>query len=84
MCLPEKRFGDAAVVREVCVPGGAFPGRPAPPFDIGAACATDGQCQRNTCLTALAGGYCTQKRCDLVGCPSGSSCWQLGTSQVRK
>ncbi len=77
VCLPEKRYNEPSVVRDVCVPRSGVPGRAVPPYDIGQACATDSDCERNTCLT-LQGGYCTQEACDIVGCPNGASCWRLG------
>lgn len=81
VCLPEKRISEATTVRNVCVPVSGVPGRAAPAFDIGAACATPSDCNRNTCITALPGGYCTQEACNIVGCPSGASCWNLGGTQ---
>ena len=77
-CLPERRMNQASVIRRACVPIAGVPGRPPPPFDIGAACAADTDCARGTCLTGLPAGYCTQESCDVVGCPSGSRCWNLG------
>lgn len=78
VCLPEKRFSQSATVRHVCVPETGVPGRPAPAFDIGNACASDSACNRNTCIAGLPGGYCTQEQCHIVGCPSGSQCYGLG------
>lgn len=78
VCLPEKRMGQPEVVRRVCVPRTGVPGRPVPAFDIGDACLADADCNRNTCMTDLSGGYCSQEACDIVGCPSGSQCFRLG------
>lgn len=78
VCLPEKRQGQTSVIRYACVPEAGVPGRPTPAFDIGAACATASDCNRAACITDLPGGYCTQERCDVVGCPSGSTCFGFG------
>lgn len=78
VCLPEKRMNQPSVVRHVCVPQTGVPGRPQPAFDIGAACTSASSCNRAACITDLPGGYCTQEACDIVGCPAGSSCWNLG------
>lgn len=78
VCLPEKRMNQASVVRHACVPLSGVPGRAPPPFDIGAACSSASDCARSTCIADLPGGYCTQESCDVVGCPAGSSCWNLG------
>lgn len=82
VCLPEKRMSQASVVRNVCVPETGVPGRPTPPFDIGAACVSDSSCNRSRCITDLPGGYCTQEQCDVVGCPSGSTCFNLGGQEA--
>ena len=78
VCVPEKRWSQPDLVRSTCIPRGGVPGRPAPPFDIGAACAAAPDCNRNTCLTGMPGGYCTQEACDAMGCPTGSRCFKLG------
>ncbi|MCK6549757.1 L,D-transpeptidase family protein, partial [Myxococcota bacterium] len=78
VCLPEKRFNQPSVVRAACVPVAGVPGRATPAFDIGDPCASASDCNRNTCLTDLPGGYCTQESCDVVGCPAGSQCFALG------
>ncbi len=78
VCLPEKRVNQPTYVRHACVPEAGVPGRPVPAFDIGAACTTEASCNRNTCITGLPGGYCTQEKCHIVGCPSGSQCYNLG------
>lgn len=82
VCLPEKRMSQASVVRNVCVPETGVPGRPTPPFDIGNACVSDSSCQRSRCITDLPGGYCTQEQCHIVGCPSGSTCFNLGGQET--
>jgi hypothetical protein len=78
VCLPEKRMNQPSVVRYACVPNTGVPDRAAPAFDIGAPCTTAADCERNTCITDLPGGYCTQEACDVVGCPAGSACFGLG------
>lgn len=78
VCLPEKRQGQASVVRYACVPEAGVPGRPAPAFDIGAACSSASDCNHSSCITDLPGGYCTQERCDVIGCPTGSTCFRFG------
>jgi hypothetical protein len=82
VCLPEKRMSQASVVRNVCVPETGVPGRPTPAFDIGAACVNDSACNRSRCLTDLPGGYCTQEQCNIVGCPGGSTCFNLGGQEA--
>jgi hypothetical protein len=78
VCLPEKRTNQPTYVRYACVPETGVPGRPTPAFDIGAACANEAACNRSTCITGLPGGYCTQEKCHIVGCPTGSQCYNLG------
>jgi hypothetical protein len=81
VCLPEKRMNQSTNVRYVCVPPSGIPGRAAPAFDIGAACTSASSCNRASCLTDLPGGYCTQERCEIVGCPSGSQCFNIGGTE---
>jgi len=59
VCLPEKRMNQASVVRDVCVPRAGLPNRTTPPFDIGEACVSASDCERNACIEGLPGGYCT-------------------------
>lgn len=81
VCLADKRMSQPSVVRHVCVPPSGVPGRPIPAFDIGDSCATDSDCNRSTCLTSMPGGYCTQESCQVVGCPTGSRCFNIGGTE---
>jgi hypothetical protein len=81
VCLPEKRMNQSSVVRQSCVPIAGVPGRATPPFDIGAACISGSDCNRASCITDLPSGYCTQERCNIVGCPSGSTCFNIGGNE---
>lgn len=61
---------------------------PSPPVDAGrpagAACTGDGDCADGWCAD-LPSGYCSRRRCDMAGCPTGSECNYLvrtGTPSV--
>ncbi|MBI2378405.1 MAG: L,D-transpeptidase family protein [Deltaproteobacteria bacterium] len=79
-CVPERRMNQPDSIRYVCMPTTGFPGRPEPAFDIGAACSSATDCNRGTCAS-LPGGYCTQETCNLVGCPSGSACFNIASGE---
>ncbi|MBI4815364.1 MAG: L,D-transpeptidase family protein [Deltaproteobacteria bacterium] len=79
-CVPERRMNQVDSVRSVCMPTTGFPGRPEPAFDIGEACTAATDCNRASCA-ALPGGYCTQESCNLVGCPQGSTCYNISSDE---
>jgi hypothetical protein len=77
-CVLRSRYNQASRTFPVCLPKDTqrWPGEPAPPSDIGSACATATDCNHLVCLS-LAAGYCTKTMCDVAGCPTGSSCFQF-------
>lgn len=82
VCVLQQRYETSTEdqIFPVCMPEATqrWPGTPAPPFDIGAACLNGTTCSNLACLK-FSGGYCTKLGCELAGCPSGSTCFQIGS-----
>ncbi|MBI3782181.1 MAG: hypothetical protein HY270_02150 [Deltaproteobacteria bacterium] len=44
---------------------------------VGDPCTRDADCAGSTCFTDLPGGYCSRLQCATLGCPDGSTCFDL-------
>jgi L,D-peptidoglycan transpeptidase YkuD (ErfK/YbiS/YcfS/YnhG family) len=82
-CVRRQRFNDPSKIYNICLPEALqrWPGEEEPSNDIGSACATNQACAHLACM-GLPGGYCTKANCRTTGCPSGSTCAQVGDEQT--
>ena len=82
-CVLRQRFNDPSRILPICLPSDLqrWPGEQEAPFDIGSPCDVPQDCAHLSCL-GYAAGYCSKSMCELAGCPTGSACFRINTSNV--